>query len=177
MLRRIVRLESLFVGRLPYFATKEEIIKVFPYQVKDITLPMRDETEGKNKGFAFINFVDESDANKAISDHATTPFKLNDYELNLDLGNKPREERSKNPVPTREIFVGNLPYTTTEADLSEMFKNGQVNLIKDRRDNSSKGFAFILFESVTEATEALNKAKEIQIEGRALKLDYGNPKI
>ena len=53
-----------------------------------------------------------------------------------------------------KLYVGNLPYTTTEDDLKTLFEQAgsvtAVDLIKDRDTGSSKGFAFVTMGSQSE---------------------------
>ena len=57
-----------------------------------------------------------------------------------------------------KLYVGNLSYTTTEADLRTLFaKAGEVvsvTMIKDRDTGDSKGFAFVEMSTQVEAEKA-----------------------
>jgi RNA recognition motif-containing protein len=54
-----------------------------------------------------------------------------------------------------KLYVGNLPFSTTEEDLRGMFAQAgtvvSVSLIKDRDSGRSRGFAFVEFSSQAEA--------------------------
>ena len=54
-----------------------------------------------------------------------------------------------------KLYVGNLPFTTTEEDLQSMFAQAgnvvSVSLIKDRDTGRSRGFAFVEFSTQAEA--------------------------
>ena len=58
-----------------------------------------------------------------------------------------------------KIYVGNLPFSTSEQDLGDLFSQyGQITeckLITDRYSGRSKGFAFITYNSADEANAAL----------------------
>lgn len=77
-------------------------------------------------------------------------------------------------VSQSKIYVGNLPYSVTEQDLSEMFgKFGpikQVNLITDKETRRSKGFAFVTFETA-EAAQASLQLDNSEIDGRKLRVN------
>jgi RNA recognition motif-containing protein len=51
---------------------------------------------------------------------------------------------------SKNIYVGNLPYSTTENDLRELFATHgdvlSVNVIEDRDTGRSRGFAFVEME-------------------------------
>lgn len=79
---------------------------------------------------------------------------------------------------TKNIYVGNIPWTTTEADLGDMFAQyGEVSsakIITDRETGRSRGFGFVEMNSgADEAIEALNGAS---MEGRPLKVNEARPR-
>lgn len=59
-----------------------------------------------------------------------------------------------------KIYIGNLSYKTTEADLRNTFAQfgniQDVVVIKERETGRSKGFGFITFESKADADKALS---------------------
>lgn len=61
------------------------------------------------------------------------------------------------------IWVGNLPYNSTESDIREMFeKYGQLTRVTvpmDRTGQRNKGFAFVEFETRKEAEDAYDKVE------------------
>ena len=58
-----------------------------------------------------------------------------------------------------KIYVGNISYSVTEADLNDIFsKFGQleeVAIIREKETQRSKGFAFIRFRTAEEAQDSL----------------------
>ncbi len=58
-----------------------------------------------------------------------------------------------------KLYVGNLPYSTTEDELRELFTQAgtvtSVSLIMDRMTGSPKGFAFVEMGSPAEAEKAV----------------------
>ena len=58
-----------------------------------------------------------------------------------------------------EIYVGNLPKSTTQDELNTLFTQAgevtAVNLIKDRKSGQSNGFAFIKMSAQNEADKAV----------------------
>ncbi len=79
-----------------------------------------------------------------------------------------------------KLYVGNLSYDTTEADLEALFaKAGQVAsvaLITDRDSGRSKGFAFIEMTTQTEAEEAISKFNGFNLDNRELKVNIAKPR-
>lgn len=77
-----------------------------------------------------------------------------------------------------KLYVGNLPYTMTNADLEELFAQvGTVKsarVISDRDTGRSKGFGFIEMETSDEAQAAISEFNGTEISGRALKVNEAN---
>lgn len=80
---------------------------------------------------------------------------------------------------SNKIYVGNLPYTTSEDDLSNEFASAgeveRVQLITDRETGRSKGFAFISFTSADAVESALEKNGQ-EIQGRAIRVNKAQEK-
>lgn len=79
----------------------------------------------------------------------------------------------------KKLFVGNLPYKTTDADLRDMFsKSGEVSeavVIMDRERGLSKGFGFVTMANDAEADAAIDSWNGKEIEGRALTVNEARP--
>ena len=79
----------------------------------------------------------------------------------------------------KKLFVGNLPYKTTDADLRDMFsKSGEVTeavVIMDRERGVSKGFGFVTMANDAEADAAIEAWNGKDIEGRALTVNEARP--
>lgn len=79
-----------------------------------------------------------------------------------------------------KLYVGNLPYRTSEEALSEYFSQcGEVvsvAIITDRETGRSKGFGFVEYSSDEEAKEAVAQLNEKEFEGRSLRIDLARPK-
>jgi len=61
----------------------------------------------------------------------------------------------------KKIYVGNLSYQITEADLNELFAQvgavGSVQIITDRDTGRSKGFAFVEMNDDEAAEKAITR--------------------
>jgi cold-inducible RNA-binding protein len=80
----------------------------------------------------------------------------------------------------KNLYVGNLSYSTTHADLSELFgaigEVVSVNLITDRMSGRSKGFAFVEMAEYDAAQQAINELNGKEVDGRAIKVAEARPK-
>jgi RNA recognition motif-containing protein len=78
------------------------------------------------------------------------------------------------------IYVGNLPFSTSENELSELFgEHGQVisaKIIIDRMTGRSKGFGFVEMESDDEAKAAIEALDQKEFQGRTLKVNEARPR-
>lgn len=80
---------------------------------------------------------------------------------------------------TKKMYVGNLPFSSTEDDVQDLFSQyGEVESVKiiyDKETGRSRGFGFVEMgeDNAKEAMESLNGNK---FEGRTLKVDEARPR-
>src|SRR5205809_4151328 len=80
----------------------------------------------------------------------------------------------------KNLYVGNLPHSTTEAELRNLFEpHGQVqrvSMVTDRETGRSRGFAFVEMTDSGEAEKAIAALNGTELGGRALKINEAKPK-
>ena len=80
---------------------------------------------------------------------------------------------------TTKLYVGGIPYTTTEQALKDSFsKAGSVSsasIIIDRMTGRSKGFGFVEMGNDDEAQAAINMWNGVDFEGRKLTVNVARP--
>jgi len=78
-----------------------------------------------------------------------------------------------------DIYVGNLPYTATEEDVSGLFSSfgpvERVKIITDRDTGRSKGFAFVTLADQSQLNAAIEALHEYDYQGRALRVNASEP--
>ena len=78
-----------------------------------------------------------------------------------------------------KLYVGNLDYTVTGDQLSELFaKAGKVVsavVISDKYSGRSKGFGFVEFETEEAAKAAMAEMNGKEIEGRKITVNEARP--
>lgn len=78
------------------------------------------------------------------------------------------------------IYVGNLPYNTTEEELRSAFgafgEVSSVNVITDRDTGQSKGFAFVEMADNASADSAIKGLNDTVMGGRNLKVNQAKPR-
>jgi cold-inducible RNA-binding protein len=80
----------------------------------------------------------------------------------------------------KNLYVGNLPHSTTEAELRNVFEpHGaveKVTLVIDRETGRSRGFGFVEMTNATEATNAIAALNGTDLGGRPLTINEARPK-
>lgn len=78
-----------------------------------------------------------------------------------------------------KLYVGSLPYSTTEQQLSELFAQyGTVQsakVITDRYTGQSRGFGFVEMSTGEEAQKAIAALNGSQMGGRTLVVNEARP--
>jgi RNA recognition motif-containing protein len=78
------------------------------------------------------------------------------------------------------IYVGNISYDVTEADLQAAFEAfgavASVSLIKDPYSGQSKGFGFVEMPSASEAQAAITGLHGKELMGRTLNVNEARPR-
>ncbi|MCU0639421.1 MAG: RNA-binding protein [Candidatus Krumholzibacteria bacterium] len=80
----------------------------------------------------------------------------------------------------KNIYVGNLPFSTTDDDLNQLFSPyGSVSsarIIKDKFTDRSRGFGFVEMDNDDEADKAIEATNGKEVDGRALKVSEARPR-
>jgi len=78
------------------------------------------------------------------------------------------------------LYLGNLPYKATEADVSAWFQQhgfavDSVTIMRDRFSNEPRGFGFAEIHDAQEAQRAIQECHGQQMNGRALVINEARP--
>ncbi len=80
----------------------------------------------------------------------------------------------------KNLYVGNLPHSTTEAELRNVFEaHGaveKVSIVTDRETGRARGFAFVEMTNAGEADKAVAALDGTELGGRTLKINEAKPK-
>jgi cold-inducible RNA-binding protein len=81
----------------------------------------------------------------------------------------------------RKLYVGNLPYTTNEQDLQDLFATAgtvdSINVMRDMATGRARGFAFVEMATDEEAQQAISMLNERDFGGRNLTVNEARPKV
>ena len=98
-------------------------------------------------------------------------------EIGLNVVSLIREEKEKMAT---NLFVGGIPFSTTEDQLIELFSEaGEVSrsrVITDRISGRSRGFAFVEMNSEDEANTAIEKFDGYSLDGRNIAVNVAREK-
>ncbi len=76
---------------------------------------------------------------------------------------------------SKKLYVGNLPFTTTEDELRSVFQRhgsvDSVNVITDRETGRPRGFAFVEMSEPSAAQDAIRALDGSDLGGRNLKVN------
>jgi RNA recognition motif-containing protein len=79
-----------------------------------------------------------------------------------------------------QIYVGNIPYSKTEEDLSELFGQfGEVSSVKfinDRETGRFRGFGFVEMPDAAAAKDAISSLEGNDFDGRTLRVNEARPR-
>ncbi|KAM4772484.1 nucleolin isoform 2-T2 [Rhinophrynus dorsalis] len=163
----------LIVNNLSYNATEDSLQEVFE-KATSIRIPQN--SQGRPKGFAFVEFPSVEDAKEAMESCNNTDIEGRSIRLEFSQGGGPQGGRG-GPAQSKTLFVKGLSEDTTEETLKEAF-DGSVTarIVMDRDTGASKGFGFVDFSSAEDAKAAKEAMEDGEIDGNKVTLDFAKPK-
>lgn len=79
---------------------------------------------------------------------------------------------------SKKLYVGNLPFTTTEDELRRLFEPhggvASVKVVTDRETGRPRGFAFVEMNDADGASAAMRVLDGRELGGRALRVNEAN---
>ncbi|KAM3147304.1 hypothetical protein pb186bvf_000555 [Paramecium bursaria] len=170
-LQRIV-----YVKNLNFSTNEKQLEKLFSsYKIKKISIVSR---EGLSKGYGFVEFENEQDAQKAIKQLQNVVLENHSLQLSMSRPQKKAqtEKKQREEVePTNKIVVRNVPFEANAQELRKLVKQyGEVKKLRlpKKLDGNHKGFAFVEFVNVEEAQNAYDSLQNTHFYGRRLVIEY-----
>jgi RNA recognition motif-containing protein len=78
-----------------------------------------------------------------------------------------------------KLYVGNLPYQTTESDLQTLFEGAgpvsTINIVRDKATGRPRGFAFVEMTDTDGAQRAISELNSQEYGGRSLTVNEAKP--
>lgn len=85
-----------------------------------------------------------------------------------------RGKSSAYGLSLRVIFIGNLPYSFAEPDLTAWLSPfgdiREINLVRDRISGRSRGFAFVALGNEDQESAAIEALEGTEVQGRKIRL-------
>jgi len=80
----------------------------------------------------------------------------------------------------KNLFVGNMSFQTTEADLRALFEPfgqiARIHIVTDRETGQPRGFAFVEMAKDEDAAKAMTALNGKEVSGRARRVNEAAPK-
>ncbi|KAK4264816.1 hypothetical protein QN277_025943 [Acacia crassicarpa] len=175
---------TVFAYQMPLKATERDVYEFFSKagKVRDVRLIM-DRNSRRSKGVGYIEFYDVMSVPMAIALSGQlllgqpVMVKPSEAEKNLVQSNTTSGGAGvAGPYGAvdRKLYVGNLHFNMTEAQLREIFEPfGPVELVQlplDMETGHCKGFGFVQFANLEHAKAAQSLNGKLEIAGRIIKV-------
>lgn len=184
---------TLRMRGLPYRATEDDV-RTFFYPLSLSAVRILIDSGEKSTGLAFVDFSSESDLQEALSRNKDCMGQRY-IELFRDDGHIAKEKKTNKARPwenkmvednedesiaeTGRLFIRNLPYTTTEEDLTKLFETyGQLtemSLLVDKNTGKSIGLAYVTYMFPEHAVKAFTELDRQIFQGRLLHILPSKP--
>ncbi|XVE53946.1 hypothetical protein DITRI_Ditri03aG0043200 [Diplodiscus trichospermus] len=193
---------NIFVGDLSPEVTDATLFACFSvYPSCSDARVMWDQKTGRSRGFGFVSFRNQQDAQSAINDlngkwlgsrqircnWAAKGSTSNDDKpgsdaksvVELTNGTSEGQEKTNDDAPENNpqyttVYVGNLAPEVTSVDLHRLFHALGAGTIEDVRVQRDKGFGFVRYSSHAEAALAIQMGNARTLCGKAIKCSWGS---
>ncbi|KAF2790492.1 splicing factor, CC1-like protein [Melanomma pulvis-pyrius CBS 109.77] len=151
---------------------------------------VKDRVTGRSKGVGYVEFKEEPSVAKAIE---MTGQKLKGVPIIAQLAEAEKNRASRvsevaaasggNGVPFHRLFVGNIHFSVSEEDLTEIFEPfGELEMVTLQRDkenpgNRSKGYGAVQYVDPADAKKALTDMNGFELAGRQIRVGLGSDKF
>jgi RNA recognition motif-containing protein len=182
---------KLFVAGLPESITEDVLRELFEATggtVVNVSLP-KDRATGRPRGFGFVTLSSAEEAHAARQSldgslQAGRAISVRPFQSEPPKRGEPRSEAagpSQAPAEDRTLYVGNLPYDTTQAEVEALFaENGAGPVVRIHLptgpDGRLRGFGFVTLSSAESANSAIVALREVEVRGRRLMINIAHPR-
>lgn len=146
---------NLLVKNIDSTVSLKELNKIFTEFGEITSSKLEVDLEGNSKGYGYVSYANEEQAEKAISNLNEKEIKGKKIIVSLLIPSKNKGT----------IYVKNFPRDFSEDDLKKFFgKFGEIASVSITKDfnGSSKGFGFVNFNNFQDANNAIKKTNEEQ---------------
>ncbi|XP_019114625.2 nucleolin isoform X1 [Larimichthys crocea] len=162
---------TLFVSNLSYNVKESNLNNVFKKAVS-INMP---QNQGKSKGYAFVEFANVEDAEKALQ--ASQKLKIRKREVKIQFYEK-REKTESVTALSDTLIVRGLAEKTTAETLKTAFEGSlSARVCMDKETGISKGFGFVEFGNAENCKAVKEAMQDCEIDGSKVTVEYAKPKV
>ncbi|KUI62309.1 Cytoplasmic dynein 1 intermediate chain 2 [Cytospora mali] len=165
---------GLFVRNMVFEANEDHLREAYEKYGEITKAVVARDARGLSRGYGFVWFTSEEAMEKAVAGTNASFWHGRRIQVSPRTA---KISKSQNSIgPTRSLYIGNIPYETTDAELNRIFRElGNVTDVRvavDRTTGWPRGFAHADFTDVESCQEAMNKLRGTTIGGRELRLDF-----
>ena len=171
---------TIFVSNLSYSATEDDLNNTFK-QVGDIVdIRLVKSVNNKSRGFGYIEFHTREEALAALEMDRVPVLERPCYvsECKERGAGSKAEFKFSTRLEKHKLFVNNLPYSVSEAELREIFESvGKVKSVRmvTTKSGKFKGFAYVEYVSSDDASKAVMELDGKEVGDRVMSVAISNP--
>ncbi|CAK7232161.1 hypothetical protein SCUCBS95973_008166 [Sporothrix curviconia] len=171
---------GVYIRNIVFDATEAHLKEAFEHYGPVSRCVIARDARGMSRGYGFVWFESQDAKDKAKAE-ANGSFW---HGRRLEVGDRQARTRTERPAraerapnqPSDSLYIGNLPYETTDADLNAVFGDLKgllaVRVAVDRATGWPRGFAHADFDTEENATVGLQYLKDKQVGSRQLRVDF-----
>ncbi|KAL8108975.1 heterogeneous nuclear ribonucleoprotein Q isoform X1 [Apium graveolens] len=171
----------LFIGNVPKNLTEDEFKKLIDEVgpgAEHIELIKDPQTPSRNRGFAFVEYFNNSCADYSRQKMSSADFKLEGNTPTVTWADPKSTPDHSSSAQVKALYVKNIPENTPSEQLKELFeRHGEVKkVVMPPSKSGGKGdFGFIHFAERSSALKAVNDAEKYEINGQVLEVVLAKP--
>ncbi|KAI0103719.1 RNA-binding domain-containing protein [Nemania sp. FL0031] len=167
---------SIFISNMTFDATDVHLQEAFGKYGEILRLNIARDGRGLSRGFGFITFSSKEAANRAIAEANDSFWHGRRITVAPRTDGPSNKTARGNKSPTNSLYIGNIPYEASDADLNQMFRSLEnvtdVRVAVDRNTGWPRGFAHADFKDVESAQRAHEVLSSRMLGGRQLRIDF-----
>jgi len=173
-------LNRIHVNNLAWSITEEQLENYFSEFGEIVTKKIPTRPKGGSKGFGFITFQTEEAAKNAVE--KMNNVSIEDRRIGVVFSTSVEKKKEKSSPAkeevveeTNKLLVRELAWAVKNTDLKEefgSFGNLQRQQVVKTKTGKSKGYGFVVFETVEEAKAAKEAMDGKEIKGRSIEVHF-----
>lgn len=167
---------GLFVRNMVFEANEDHLREAYEKYGEVVKTVVARDARGLSRGYGFVWFTSQDAMEKAVSGTNASFWHGRRIQVSPRSAKAPRNQASMGP--TKSLYLGNIPYETTDAELNRIFREldnvTDVRVAVDRTTGWPRGFAHADFTDVESCQAAMEKLRGTTIGGRELRLDFAS---